>query len=504
MKRIFTLIAVIAACAGTAPAAPRTNTPPSRPAQRFLFVVDMSYSMARLDKQCRQAVFDLIYTGLYGQMRPGDTYGLWTFQEDVRAGQFPMQVWNPRQTLELASRAATFLKGQRHDKRTRMDAALGKVVALINTVKDVTVFVISDGDTPFAGTPLDDDINAAFAQRASARREARQPYVTTLLARNGQIVSGAVAIAGERILLIEPTPAQTAQAPAPPPATDTTNAPAPTSVQAAPAPAAVAPPLVTNTIAATPATPPPAPTQAAAPVTPPASSPPESPRPVVAAPAPAPTPAPLPTAQPIIMTNPAKATLANAATAAVESNAPAAVPRKVIEVRTVSAAPPAPPPQTAQAATNAAPATSPSATPGTVAAAPAPPPTPPPPANVPAVGPSNSPLASAASEPTNEPAAMPKALALLLAPLEPATHPTPVAARESTGTNTEVAVKPKPAPRPALAVGPVSAGAGLSARALFIIGGALLVLAVALAVLCLRRMRPARQPSFITRSMDWR
>src|SRR3954463_7212557 len=62
---------------------------------RFLFVVETSPGMARLDHGGRQAVVDLIYTGIAGQMRKGDTFAIWNFNDQVFAGAYPMQIWRP-------------------------------------------------------------------------------------------------------------------------------------------------------------------------------------------------------------------------------------------------------------------------------------------------------------------------------------------------------------------------------------------------------------------------
>src|SRR4029453_3929583 len=94
---------------------PRQASDPAR----FLFVVDTSSSMKRLDAANRQTIFDLIYDGLNGRMRSNDTYGLWTFAEDAHAGEFPMQIWNPTNNLNLATEAATFLKSRPYKGKVR-------------------------------------------------------------------------------------------------------------------------------------------------------------------------------------------------------------------------------------------------------------------------------------------------------------------------------------------------------------------------------------------------
>src|SRR6478736_4591254 len=84
---------------------------PAQNGAKFLFIVDTSSTMNRYEHLGRQTVFDLIFSGVSTQMLSGDTFGLWTFNEEVSAGAFPMQVWQADQNLELATRVGVFLKG---------------------------------------------------------------------------------------------------------------------------------------------------------------------------------------------------------------------------------------------------------------------------------------------------------------------------------------------------------------------------------------------------------
>src|SRR5713101_2401951 len=177
--------------------------PPKPPADgnRFLFVVATSQSMERFEHSGRQAVFDLIYSGIDSQMRAGDTYGVWTFSDQIHAGVFPIQVWNPKATLQLASRAGLFLKAQKYGNGARLDRVMAKMLPLIQSVKDVNVLIISDGESRFKGTPFDDPLNSTCQKISFNARRARKPLVTTLVARDGKIISGSVVIAGEPVQL---------------------------------------------------------------------------------------------------------------------------------------------------------------------------------------------------------------------------------------------------------------------------------------------------------------
>jgi hypothetical protein len=207
MKRtlVFTLAChlTLAALAATSPPAPARLEPRAKPAReaRFLFVVDTSSSMKSLDPATRQTVFDLIFSGIDGYMRTGDTFGLWTFAEEVGAGKFPMQVWNSEKPMEGANRAATFVRGQEYKGENRMEELMQRLSAVIRTVGDVNVLLISDGEERMEGTGVDGEINGAYAQRAKERKAARKPFVTTLVAEGGRIVSGTVTLPGETIPL---------------------------------------------------------------------------------------------------------------------------------------------------------------------------------------------------------------------------------------------------------------------------------------------------------------
>jgi hypothetical protein len=219
MKRLLFLLGAVLGCLLTAAAA-QTNAPPKPrplpPGDRFLLVVDTSSGMSRLGHASRQAVVELIWSGLQGHMRPGDTYGVWTFNEHVYAGRLPMQVWRTN-TLELASLAGRFLREQRYEKQSRPAVVVTNLQPVLRHVRDLIVLIISDGRNPLEGTPFDDAINAAYKERAAAARKAKQPLITTLVGRGGELVRWSVTQSGEKIDLPE-------HLPPPPPVVAVTNA----------------------------------------------------------------------------------------------------------------------------------------------------------------------------------------------------------------------------------------------------------------------------------------
>jgi hypothetical protein len=222
MKRLSISTILVAAAWTLAAAEKNTNNPATPPphGNRFLFVVETSTATARLDHGGRQAVVDMIYTGLDGQMREGDTFAVWNFNEQVFAGIYPMQVWKPDDT-ELASSAGLFLKSCPYDKKGRYELAIKEVAGLVRAIQNVNIFVLSD---PASRPPTDylgSGFSNTFATEARKARSKKQPVITAIVACNGSISNVIVKVGGDPIKLPayatpphpKPAPAPVAKAP---------------------------------------------------------------------------------------------------------------------------------------------------------------------------------------------------------------------------------------------------------------------------------------------------
>jgi len=185
--------------ASTAFAAQNSPSKNAPHGQRFLFIVETSTAMLSFEHGGRQAVFDLIYSGLAGQMQAGDTVGIWTFGKDLHAGVFPMQVWNPEQNLQLASLIGLFLKNQHQDDQTHFERVVPALLSLIKSVKDLNVLLVSGGGATWQGTGFVQEINRAYQSKLTESRSALQPVITTLTIRGGEVAGWSVTLPGEPI-----------------------------------------------------------------------------------------------------------------------------------------------------------------------------------------------------------------------------------------------------------------------------------------------------------------
>jgi hypothetical protein len=184
----------------------QTPSNPDELSRQFVFFVDTSFSMARQKPTVTQTISDLILNGLNGQMQSGDTFVIWTFNEEVETRRFAPHIWAAEQRQALAQRAGQFLRSLRYEKQTRMDKAMAEMRNAIQASKALTVILVTDGDTPIAGTPYDRRINLLYSERGRDLRKIRKPFLTTLVTSNGQFLASVVSAAGEPIKIPETRP----------------------------------------------------------------------------------------------------------------------------------------------------------------------------------------------------------------------------------------------------------------------------------------------------------
>ena len=89
----------------------QTNPPASD--SRYLFVFDTSAAMKRRAENIQRVTGELIASGMNGQMRVGDTIGIWTFNESLKAGSLAPVSWTPARRMQIASRFTDYLRAQK-------------------------------------------------------------------------------------------------------------------------------------------------------------------------------------------------------------------------------------------------------------------------------------------------------------------------------------------------------------------------------------------------------
>jgi hypothetical protein len=211
-------------------------------ANRFLFLVDVSAGMKKLDAALGDAVFDLVYSGVRSQMTNGDTYGVWLVGEtnDTSAS---VETWKQKFAVELAAKTALRVKEHSFRGKARLDLALKDAGGVARAVGDVTVIVVSNGETEMRGTPFDAEINAAVGKVLPAMRKAAATVNTVLVARDGRFMAWAVN-SPEFLLVMPDLPPRPKRVPEP--VAVAPVVPAAPAVKPAPARVASAPLVITR------------------------------------------------------------------------------------------------------------------------------------------------------------------------------------------------------------------------------------------------------------------
>lgn len=158
------------------------------PAGRYLLIVETAKPMKRELPAVQQCVGELLASGMSGQLKPGDTLGLWTYNDELHAGDFPMQVWEASAAAEVSKRVDDFLGRQRCQNEARISHALTAMLQVIEESDRITVLIFSDGFELVQGTPFDDVINRVFTRHREELRNVRIPFVTVLQAVGGKII----------------------------------------------------------------------------------------------------------------------------------------------------------------------------------------------------------------------------------------------------------------------------------------------------------------------------
>jgi len=199
---------------------------------RWLIVVDTSASMDIRQQATMDSVGAMLLSGMNGQLRPGDTIGMWTFNEALSKGKFPLQLWHPAVTQQIAASAAQFLTAQKYQKSTRFDCVMPDIQRLVTNSDILTVILLTAGDATLKGTPYDDTINATFKKDFRTQKKAKAPFIVAFRSEGGRMTAFTLTPAPWLATFppLPPAPVAQIETPAPPP----TPAVAPTPEPPAP------------------------------------------------------------------------------------------------------------------------------------------------------------------------------------------------------------------------------------------------------------------------------
>lgn len=173
-------------------AAQTNSRAPVFPANRYLLVVETSHSMQRRAEGLAQTIESILSSAMASQARRGDSLGVWTFNEELMAGRFPLQHWSPDAQKAITERIVSFLKEQKLEKGARFDRVIPAVDRLVKNSGFISVILVCVGDEEIHGTPFDQRINEFFRTWRVKQQESGRPFVVALRAQGGHFVECAM------------------------------------------------------------------------------------------------------------------------------------------------------------------------------------------------------------------------------------------------------------------------------------------------------------------------
>ena len=191
IARFTRLFACFVFCAAIFLAIPASAAAP--PSNRWLFIVETSRAMQPRSDAAAQLVGNVILTRANGQMRAGDTIGMWTFNSDLRTGELSLQTLASNNVKQIAENTSLFLAMRKWERRVRLDKVITPMNTLITNSEFITVILISSGEK-IRGTPFDAAINSVYGKFQTQQEKAKLPFVTVLRGQFGRAVDFKVTV----------------------------------------------------------------------------------------------------------------------------------------------------------------------------------------------------------------------------------------------------------------------------------------------------------------------
>jgi hypothetical protein len=219
LKFLIPLLSALT-CLADSTAQPVTHPPENR----FLLIVETSSPMQKRSDGVTSTVEQVVRSGFQGQARPGDTIGIWTYNEILTAGEFPLQTWSKDGAKHIASGMLAFLADQKLSKQPHFNCVLPTLQSVVEDSPFLTVVVICSGTDPVKGTPFDKEIAKQLADWHDQEQKAHMPLIVVLRAAHGSFTHYSVTPAPWQVEM-PPLPSELVAAPARPAPKPVTAAP---------------------------------------------------------------------------------------------------------------------------------------------------------------------------------------------------------------------------------------------------------------------------------------
>jgi hypothetical protein len=184
---------------------------------RFLFIFDTSLAMKSRVEVTQNAVQAMLMTSMRGHLHAGDSIGVWTLGQELAAGNYPLQIWNPDKASLITSNLMTVIRSQHYAKTANFAALPPLLNEVVKGSEQLTVLVFCDGSEKVTGTPFDAAMNQLIQEKLAAQTQAHAPFIILLRSQQGKYIGGTVSFPPAPLNIVEFPPLPAPTPPAPPP-----------------------------------------------------------------------------------------------------------------------------------------------------------------------------------------------------------------------------------------------------------------------------------------------
>jgi hypothetical protein len=166
--------------------------PVMEPPQRWLLIFDTSVTMERWLHGTTTELQNLFYGSMSGQLRAGDSVGVWVFDKKLHTDRYLPFTWQPAKAADETSQLKDFLTQQHYLGNTKFSVLQPVLRRVIADSQRLTIVLFCDGKDELKLTPYDDNINTAFRAMQADRKKAREPIILVVRTQHGKFVGATV------------------------------------------------------------------------------------------------------------------------------------------------------------------------------------------------------------------------------------------------------------------------------------------------------------------------
>lgn len=213
-------LAVMAGLLATTPALPAADS--TQPA-RFLLVFETSHALKKNLPAIEQEIAKLFAANFQYEIQSGDDLAVWTVDESLHTGGFPLASWTPTDAGMEAKQLDDFLDHQKFARHASLEALQPVLNRVVKNSERLTVIIFCDSQSRLTGTPYDSGVNGIITNAAAKYKGGVAPFILVLRSYQGEYLGCSVNRTSTLSFPKFPPP----PAPVPPSAPVATNVPPP-------------------------------------------------------------------------------------------------------------------------------------------------------------------------------------------------------------------------------------------------------------------------------------